>query len=207
MLWFNQAFLSLALSFSCLKCLRRVCCPCCQAVLASLWLLGFIIAAVPLMNEDLFGNYYGRNGVCFPLHSDRQEKPTARGYSTGIFLGKLKRKKTMFFILWHHISHWSILCSKVFKSTTCSDRIQSFKRHIHPVVLKIQAIWSHFKRRCYTWTTRTGSSTTPQTGPLHPKHCSLTSCYSVFSLRACGSLCWVNYRDFFCLTGCQKIQS
>ncbi|KAL7390658.1 hypothetical protein ABVT39_025247 [Epinephelus coioides] len=56
-------------------------------VLASIWLLGFIIAAVPLMNEDAFGNYYGHNGVCFPLHSDRQEKPTAKGYSTGIFLG------------------------------------------------------------------------------------------------------------------------
>ncbi|XP_032390024.1 relaxin receptor 2a isoform X2 [Etheostoma spectabile] len=55
--------------------------------LASIWVLGFIIAAVPLMNEDVFGNYYGRNGVCFPLHSDRQEKPTAKGYSTGIFLG------------------------------------------------------------------------------------------------------------------------
>ncbi|XP_074466539.1 relaxin receptor 2a isoform X2 [Sebastes fasciatus] len=56
-------------------------------VLASIWLLGFIIAAVPLMNQDVFGNYYGRNGVCFPLHSDRKEKPTAKGYSTGIFLG------------------------------------------------------------------------------------------------------------------------
>uniref|UniRef100_A0A669CSJ7 G-protein coupled receptors family 1 profile domain-containing protein n=1 Tax=Oreochromis niloticus TaxID=8128 RepID=A0A669CSJ7_ORENI len=59
-----------------------------KVILASIWLLGFIIAAVPLMNEDVFGNYYGRNGVCFPLHSHRQEKPTAKGYSTGIFLGK-----------------------------------------------------------------------------------------------------------------------
>ncbi|XP_028838965.1 relaxin receptor 2a [Denticeps clupeoides] len=56
-------------------------------VLASIWVLGFVIAVVPLLNEDLFGNYYGRNGVCFPLHSDRLEKPTAKGYSTGIFLG------------------------------------------------------------------------------------------------------------------------
>lgn len=56
-------------------------------VLSSIWLVGFIIAAVPLMNEDIFGNYYGHNGVCFPLHSDRQEKPTAKAYSTGIFLG------------------------------------------------------------------------------------------------------------------------
>ncbi|XP_056127483.1 relaxin receptor 2a isoform X2 [Rhinichthys klamathensis goyatoka] len=56
-------------------------------VLAFIWVLGFVIAAVPLLNEDLFGNYYGRNGVCFPLHSDRLEKPTAKGYSTGIFLG------------------------------------------------------------------------------------------------------------------------
>uniref|UniRef100_A0A1A8LYY8 Relaxin/insulin-like family peptide receptor 2b n=1 Tax=Nothobranchius pienaari TaxID=704102 RepID=A0A1A8LYY8_9TELE len=56
-------------------------------ILSSIWLMGFIIAVVPLLNEDVFGNYYGRNGVCFPLHSDRQEKPTAKGYSTGIFLG------------------------------------------------------------------------------------------------------------------------
>lgn len=48
------------------------------------------------MNEDVFGNYYGRNGVCFPLHSDRQEKPTAKGYSTGIFLGKLKKNYAFF---------------------------------------------------------------------------------------------------------------
>ncbi|XP_066535806.1 relaxin receptor 2b [Hoplias malabaricus] len=57
------------------------------SVLAVIWLLGLSIAAVPLLSEEHFGNYYGRNGVCFPLHSDRIEKPTARGYSTGIFLG------------------------------------------------------------------------------------------------------------------------
>ncbi|KAG9264641.1 relaxin receptor 2 [Astyanax mexicanus] len=56
-------------------------------VLGVIWLLGMSIAAVPLLSEELFGNYYGHNGVCFPLHSDRVEKPTARGYSTGIFLG------------------------------------------------------------------------------------------------------------------------
>lgn len=71
--WFEERFFSCSAS---------------QVVLASIWLLGFTIAAIPLMNEDVFGNYYGRNGVCFPLHSDRQEKPTAKGYSTGIFLGK-----------------------------------------------------------------------------------------------------------------------
>ncbi|XP_076833462.1 relaxin receptor 2b isoform X2 [Brachyhypopomus gauderio] len=55
--------------------------------LATIWFLGVSIAAVPLLSEELFGNYYGRNGVCFPLHSDRFEKPTAKAYSTGIFLG------------------------------------------------------------------------------------------------------------------------
>ncbi|XP_051719039.1 relaxin receptor 2b isoform X1 [Ctenopharyngodon idella] len=57
------------------------------AVLTSIWLLGISIAAVPLLNEDMFGNYYGHNGVCFPLQSERLEKPIAKGYSTGIFLG------------------------------------------------------------------------------------------------------------------------
>ncbi|XP_060754168.1 relaxin receptor 2b isoform X2 [Neoarius graeffei] len=56
-------------------------------ILAVIWLIGISIAAVPLLNDEVFGNYYGRNGVCFPLHSERVEKPTAKGYSTGIFLG------------------------------------------------------------------------------------------------------------------------
>uniref|UniRef100_A0A673J6Q9 G-protein coupled receptors family 1 profile domain-containing protein n=1 Tax=Sinocyclocheilus rhinocerous TaxID=307959 RepID=A0A673J6Q9_9TELE len=56
-------------------------------VLTAIWLLGISIAAVPLLNEEMFGNYYGHNGVCFPLHSERLEKPIAKGYSTGIFLG------------------------------------------------------------------------------------------------------------------------
>ncbi|MGH0185107.1 UNVERIFIED_CONTAM: hypothetical protein FKN15_016520 [Acipenser sinensis] len=56
-------------------------------MLAVIWVFGFFIAVIPLLSEDLFGNYYGRNGVCFPLHSDQLEKPAAKGYSTGIFLG------------------------------------------------------------------------------------------------------------------------
>ncbi|KAK1163020.1 relaxin receptor 2-like [Acipenser oxyrinchus oxyrinchus] len=57
------------------------------STLIAIWVLGFIIAVIPFWDKDSFGNYYGRNGVCFPLHSDRTEKPGARSYSTGIFLG------------------------------------------------------------------------------------------------------------------------
>ncbi|XP_048388055.1 relaxin receptor 2-like [Stegostoma tigrinum] len=53
----------------------------------TIWLIGFAIALIPLWNEDTFGNYYGRNGVCFPLHADQVEKDAAKGYSIGIFLG------------------------------------------------------------------------------------------------------------------------
>ncbi|MBN3301374.1 RXFP1 protein, partial [Amia calva] len=57
------------------------------STLISIWILGFIIAVIPFWDKHTFGNYYGRNGVCFPLHSDLTEKPGARSYSTGIFLG------------------------------------------------------------------------------------------------------------------------
>ncbi|XP_069748800.1 relaxin receptor 1 isoform X6 [Narcine bancroftii] len=57
------------------------------STLIFIWLAGFIIAAIPLWNKSLFGNYYGKNGVCFPLYSDQLESLGARGYSTGIFLG------------------------------------------------------------------------------------------------------------------------
>nr|XP_020640108.1 relaxin receptor 2-like [Pogona vitticeps] len=57
------------------------------STLATLWIVGFLLTVVPFSSKELFGNYYGRNGVCFPLHSDEAESPVARGYSTGIFLG------------------------------------------------------------------------------------------------------------------------
>ncbi|NWJ08724.1 RXFP1 protein, partial [Crypturellus undulatus] len=55
--------------------------------LAGIWLLGLCLSAVPLCCKESFGNYYGRNGVCFPLQSDGSERPRARAYSTGIYLG------------------------------------------------------------------------------------------------------------------------
>ncbi|OBS66739.1 hypothetical protein A6R68_04721, partial [Neotoma lepida] len=55
--------------------------------LASIWGLGFLIAAIPFTSEDYFGNFYGKNGVCFPLHYDQAEDFGSRGYSLGIFLG------------------------------------------------------------------------------------------------------------------------
>ncbi|NP_001276495.1 relaxin receptor 2 isoform 3 precursor [Mus musculus] len=55
--------------------------------LASIWVVGFLIAAVPFTREDYFGNFYGKNGVCFPLHYDQAEDFGSRGYSLGIFLG------------------------------------------------------------------------------------------------------------------------
>ncbi|XP_052529348.1 relaxin receptor 1-like isoform X2 [Tympanuchus pallidicinctus] len=40
------------------------------SVLAAIWLLGLSLSVVPLCCKESFGNYYGRNGVCFPLQSE-----------------------------------------------------------------------------------------------------------------------------------------
>lgn len=58
------------------------------SMLIVIWLLGFSLTLVPFWCKESFGDYYGRNGMCFPLQSDETERPGARGYSTGIFLGK-----------------------------------------------------------------------------------------------------------------------
>ncbi|KAM8954044.1 relaxin receptor 1-like, partial [Pelodytes ibericus] len=55
--------------------------------LMAIWGLGFLITVIPFLSYDTFGNFYGRNGVCFPLQSDNTEKSGARGYSVSIFLG------------------------------------------------------------------------------------------------------------------------
>ncbi|XP_053561538.1 relaxin receptor 2 [Bombina bombina] len=56
-------------------------------ILILIWVIGFIIAIIPFWNEELFGNYYGKNGVCFPLYPDQTEEIGGKGYSLGIFLG------------------------------------------------------------------------------------------------------------------------
>ncbi|KAM6099585.1 LOW QUALITY PROTEIN: relaxin receptor 2 [Theristicus caerulescens] len=53
--------------------------------LISIWIAGFVIAIIPF-DEDFFGNYYGKNRVCFP-NSDQREEMGGNRYSLGIFLG------------------------------------------------------------------------------------------------------------------------
>ncbi|XP_077608757.1 relaxin receptor 2 [Crocuta crocuta] len=56
-------------------------------ILICIWTMGFLIAVIPFWNEDYFGNFYGKNGVCFPLYYDQTEDIGSKGYSLGIFLG------------------------------------------------------------------------------------------------------------------------
>lgn len=57
-------------------------------ILISIWIAGFVIAIIPFWDVDFFGNYYGKNGVCFPLNSDRMEEIGGNRYSLSIFLCK-----------------------------------------------------------------------------------------------------------------------
>ncbi|XP_007520354.1 relaxin receptor 2 [Erinaceus europaeus] len=56
-------------------------------ILLGIWIVGFLIAVIPFWNKDYFGNFYGKNGVCFPLYYDQTEDIGSKGYSLGIFLG------------------------------------------------------------------------------------------------------------------------
>ncbi|XP_023654944.1 relaxin receptor 1 [Paramormyrops kingsleyae] len=57
------------------------------SILVAIWILGFIIAFIPLVAKNFFKNFYGTNGVCFPLHSEQPETVGAQVYSIIIFLG------------------------------------------------------------------------------------------------------------------------
>ncbi|KAL6078881.1 hypothetical protein STEG23_028118, partial [Scotinomys teguina] len=56
-------------------------------VLVFIWIIGFIVAFTPLSNKEFFKDYYGTNGVCFPLHSEESGSTGAQVYSVVIFLG------------------------------------------------------------------------------------------------------------------------
>ncbi|KAJ7326855.1 hypothetical protein JRQ81_016614 [Phrynocephalus forsythii] len=57
------------------------------SILVLIWTIGFVVAFIPLSNKDFFHNYYGTNGVCFPLHSEQSESSGGQIYSVIIFLG------------------------------------------------------------------------------------------------------------------------
>ncbi|XP_057584006.1 relaxin receptor 1 isoform X1 [Hippopotamus amphibius kiboko] len=68
------------------RCLRPGKCRTITALIL-IWIIGFIVAFIPLSNKEFFKNYYGTNGVCFPLHSEDTESIGAQIYSVAIFLG------------------------------------------------------------------------------------------------------------------------
>ena len=51
-----------------------------------LWLLAFLVALVPVFDLPYFKGFYGRSGVCLPLHIT-PEKYQGWEYSSAIFLG------------------------------------------------------------------------------------------------------------------------
>ncbi|KAI8508769.1 peptide receptor 1 [Branchiostoma belcheri] len=55
-------------------------------VIAIIWVTGLTLAAMPFTSSTYFGNFYGSNGVCFPLHL---HEPYGAGweYSAFVFLG------------------------------------------------------------------------------------------------------------------------
>lgn len=57
------------------------------SILLGIWAFGFIVAFLPLAFKEPFRNFYGTNGVCFPLHSEQPETLWAYVYSIVIFLG------------------------------------------------------------------------------------------------------------------------
>ncbi|XP_061643279.1 relaxin receptor 1 isoform X2 [Phyllopteryx taeniolatus] len=56
-------------------------------MLLGIWVFGFMVAFLPLACKGLFRNFYGTNGVCFPLHSEQPETLWTHIYSIAIFLG------------------------------------------------------------------------------------------------------------------------
>ncbi|XP_047932348.2 relaxin receptor 2-like isoform X4 [Anser cygnoides] len=105
------------------------------SVLAVIWLLGFSLSLVPLWCKESFGNYYGRNGVCFPLQSDLGERPSARGYSTTIYLGlNLAAFITIVFAYTGMFYSIHITASRTAERSVCSREVAIAKRFFFIVI-------------------------------------------------------------------------
>uniref|UniRef100_A0A663EX82 G-protein coupled receptors family 1 profile domain-containing protein n=1 Tax=Aquila chrysaetos chrysaetos TaxID=223781 RepID=A0A663EX82_AQUCH len=99
------------------------------SVLAAIWLLGFSLSFIPLWCKETFGNYYGRNGVCFPLQSDLGERPRARSLSITIYLGlNLTAFITIVFAYSGMFYSIHITASKTAERGVCSREVAIAKR-------------------------------------------------------------------------------
>ena len=56
-----------------------------RITLVLIWLVSFTLAVVPLVGIDYFADFYGRSGVCLPLHLT-EEKPTGWEFSVFVYL-------------------------------------------------------------------------------------------------------------------------
>ncbi|NXL89448.1 RXFP1 protein, partial [Alectura lathami] len=98
-------------------------------VLAIIWLLGFSLSIAPLWCKQSFGNYYGRNGVCFPLQSDLGERPSARGFSATIYLGlNLAAFITIVFAYTGMFYSIHVTASRTAERSICSREVAIAKR-------------------------------------------------------------------------------
>uniref|UniRef100_A0A663LUV4 Relaxin family peptide receptor 1 n=1 Tax=Athene cunicularia TaxID=194338 RepID=A0A663LUV4_ATHCN len=78
-----EKYICIVYPFRCLKPRKRRT----ISILVLIWIIGFAVAFIPLSNKEFFRNYYGTNGVCFPLHSEQSESSGSQIYSVVIFLG------------------------------------------------------------------------------------------------------------------------
>ncbi|XP_071412263.1 relaxin receptor 1 [Pithys albifrons albifrons] len=78
-----EKYICIVYPFRCLKPRKRRT----ISILILIWIIGFAVAFIPLSNKEFFRNYYGTNGVCFPLHSEQSESSGSQIYSVVIFLG------------------------------------------------------------------------------------------------------------------------
>ncbi|XP_056602822.1 relaxin receptor 2 isoform X4 [Triplophysa dalaica] len=108
--------------------------------LTFIWLLGFIIAVIPFWDKQTFGNFYGRNGVCFPLHSDQTEKPGARCYSTAIFLG-LNLLAFVMIVFSYSSMFYSVQKTAKTASQTVFDREVSIAKRFFFIVFTDAMCW------------------------------------------------------------------
>ncbi|XP_016830027.1 relaxin receptor 1 isoform X3 [Cricetulus griseus] len=66
--------------------------------LTFIWVIGFVVAFAPLSHKGFFKNYYGANGVCFPLHSEDSGNTGAQIYSVVIFLDTISSWVVIFIL-------------------------------------------------------------------------------------------------------------
>ena len=102
-----------------------------------IWIFGIILGVVPIFSKSVFGDFYGTNGVCFPLHI---HDPYLQGWQYSVFVFLVLDLFSMVAILFCYVGMF-VSIQRTRKRVHTTSRDTSFAKRFFVIVFTDALCW------------------------------------------------------------------